>query len=129
MSDWVIEAFLIQYPYIITFAILAVCIYAIVLKSNLIKKVLGLTIMIDVVNLFLILTGYRRAQGPIPPIYPSPEQVQMVVERAVDPLPQALVLTAIVIDMCVTAFAIALVIRIYRAYGTLDVRKIRELRG
>jgi multisubunit Na+/H+ antiporter MnhC subunit len=31
--------------------------------------------------------------------------------------------------MCVTAFAIALVIRIYRAYGTLDVRKIRELRG
>lgn len=129
MSDWILEAFLVQYPYIITFLMLAVCAYAIVLKSNLIKKILGLTIMIDVVNLFLILTGYRRTAGPIPPIYPTPEQVQVVVERAVDPLPQALVLTAIVIDMCVTAFAIALVVLVYRAYGTLDVRKIRELRG
>jgi multicomponent Na+:H+ antiporter subunit C len=129
MSDWILEAFLVQYPYIMAFLMLAVCVYAVVLKSNLIKKALGLTIMIDVVNLFLILTGYRRAAGPIPPIYPNPQQVQAVVERAVDPLPQALVLTAIVIDMCVTAFAIALVVLIYRAYGTLDVRKIRELRG
>jgi multicomponent Na+:H+ antiporter subunit C len=47
----------------------------------------------------------------------------------VDPLPQALVLTAIVISLATTAFVIAVAIRIYEKYGTFDITKIRRLKG
>ena len=49
--------------------------------------------------------------------------------RSVDPLPQALVLTSIVIGLGVTIFAIALCIRIYEKYGTYDITEIRRLKG
>jgi multicomponent Na+:H+ antiporter subunit C len=46
----------------------------------------------------------------------------------VDPVPQALVLTAIVIGVAVLALALSLSIRLYQHYGTLNLRKIREQR-
>ena len=48
---------------------------------------------------------------------------------AVDPLPQALVLTSIVIGLGVLALMVALSIRLYERYGTFDVTMIRRLRG
>ena len=47
----------------------------------------------------------------------------------VDPLPQALVLTAIVIGLGTTALLVSFAVRIYEKYDTFDVRKIRKLRG
>jgi len=47
----------------------------------------------------------------------------------VDPLVQALVLTAIVIGLATTALIVAIAIRIYEKYGTFDITKIRKLRG
>jgi multicomponent Na+:H+ antiporter subunit C len=47
----------------------------------------------------------------------------------VDPLPQALVLTSIVIGLGITTFAIALCIRIYEKYGSYDITEIRRLKG
>ena len=47
----------------------------------------------------------------------------------VDPIPQALTLTSIVIGACVTAMSLALVIKLEEQYGTLDTREIRRLRG
>ncbi|MCK7535771.1 MAG: NADH-quinone oxidoreductase subunit K [Marinilabiliales bacterium] len=47
----------------------------------------------------------------------------------VDPLPQAMVLTAIVIGLATTAMLMAVIIRIYRKYGTFDIREIKNLRG
>jgi multicomponent Na+:H+ antiporter subunit C len=46
----------------------------------------------------------------------------------VDPVPQALVLTAIVIGVATLALALSLAIKLYRHYGTLDMRKIKELK-
>ena len=51
------------------------------------------------------------------------------IKNMVDPLPQALVLTAIVIGLATTALLVALAMRIYEKYGTFDITKIRELRG
>ena len=45
----------------------------------------------------------------------------------VDPLPQALVLTSIVIDVGVLALALALAIRVHEAFGTLDTREVQRL--
>jgi multicomponent Na+:H+ antiporter subunit C len=47
----------------------------------------------------------------------------------VDPLPQALVLTAIVIGLATTAMMMAIIIRLYRKYGTFDIREIKNLKG
>ena len=47
----------------------------------------------------------------------------------VDPLPQALVLTSIVIELGVTALLVALAVRLFQKYGTFDIAKIRRLRG
>ena len=51
------------------------------------------------------------------------------IENMVDALPQAVVLTSIVIGLATTALLIALAMRIYEKYGTFDITKIRELRG
>jgi multicomponent Na+:H+ antiporter subunit C len=47
----------------------------------------------------------------------------------VDPIPQALVLTSIVIGLGVTALVISIAIRIYEKYGTFDITKIKRLKG
>jgi multisubunit Na+/H+ antiporter MnhC subunit len=51
------------------------------------------------------------------------------VTRAVDPLPQALVLTAIVISLATLALMIAVCLRVHGKYGTFDITEIRRLRG
>jgi multicomponent Na+:H+ antiporter subunit C len=64
-----------------------------------------------------------------PPILPelSRTALEEFVRRAVDPLPQALVLTAVVIGMAVNILIAFAIIQIYRIYGTLDVREVGKL--
>jgi multisubunit Na+/H+ antiporter MnhC subunit len=73
--------------------------------------------------LFLALIGY--VDGGVVPIVDMADPVKTYV----DPLPQALVLTAIVIGLATTAMLMAVIIRIYRKYGTFDIREINKLRG
>ena len=83
--------------------------------------------MDSAVNLFLILLGYRRG-GSAPILDASTNPVEFLA-RSVDPLPQALVVTSIVIGLGVTTLAIALCVRLYEKYGTFDISEIRRLRG
>jgi multicomponent Na+:H+ antiporter subunit C len=92
-------------------------------KRNLIKIIIGLGIIEYAVNLFFALVGYRT--GGRSPILAPDEAI----ENMVDPLPQALVLTAIVIGLAVTALMVAIAIRIYEKYGTFDITKINKLKG
>ena len=97
--------------------------YALLMKRNLIKKVIGFGIMEYAVNLFLILVGYRSS-GEAPILDNKASDMLFV-----DPLPQALILTSIVIGLGVTALMVGLCIRIYQHYGTFDIAEIRRLRG
>ncbi len=98
--------------------------YALVTKRNLIKKVIGFGIMEYALNLFFILVGYRvEGQAPIL------SQNNLIGDIFVDPLPQALVLTSIVIGLGVTALMVSLCIRLYQRYGTFDIDQIRRLKG
>ena len=97
--------------------------YGILIKRNLIKIIIGLIIVEYAVNLFFTLVGYRS--GGMAPII-SKELGDTIL---VDPLPQALVLTAIVIGLGTTALLVSFAVRIYEKYNTYDVRKIRKLRG
>jgi multisubunit Na+/H+ antiporter MnhC subunit len=73
--------------------------------------------------LFFALIGY--IDGGVAPIVDPSDPVKVYV----DPLPQALVLTAIVIGLATTAMLMAVIIRLYRKYGTFDIREIKNLRG
>jgi len=89
----------------------------------LIKIIIGLGIIEYAVNLFIILAGYKM-QGRAPIL----DEIQTI-ENMVDPLPQALVLTAIVIGLAVTALIAGIAIRTYEKYGTFDITKIKKLKG
>jgi multicomponent Na+:H+ antiporter subunit C len=107
------------------FAVFVIGLYCALTKKNIIKIVIGLTLMEYSVNLFLIMLGYKN--NGIAPI--KTRGIIDFLERAVDPLPQALVLTSIVIGLGVTAMAIAICIRLYQRYGTYDITEIRRLKG
>ncbi|MFW6180585.1 MAG: sodium:proton antiporter [Spirochaetota bacterium] len=109
--------------YILTVLLFLIGLYGVLSKRNVIKIVIGIAIMEYSVNLFLILVGYVRG-GTAPIITPGEKHALFV-----DPLPQAMVLTAIVIGLATTALLLAIAIRIYRKYGTFDIREIKNLKG
>jgi multicomponent Na+:H+ antiporter subunit C len=112
--------------YVLTIGVIAAGIYALVAKDNLIKKLMGLSIMTNGIHLLLISIGYRA--GGIAPIM-SDLDFQRFSSAAVDPLPQALVLTSIVINLSILAVGLSICIILFRKYGTLDSSKIRRLEG
>lgn len=91
-----------------------------VLSSHLYRMLLGLAIAEAGANLMLVIAGFKwHAAAPIIEPFSSASMV--------DPVPQAMVLTAIVIGVGVQALALTLIIRIKRAYGTLDMREVKRL--
>lgn len=116
---------MISFNYIASFFLIALGLYAIVLKHNLVKTVVGMCVMDYGVNLLIISIGFNP--GGTAPIFTQGELT--AASYFVDPIPQALTLTSIVIGACVTAMTLALVIKLEEQYGTLDTREIRRLRG
>jgi len=112
---------------------LGIALYGIFARPSLVKKLLAITILSDTANAFAVLVGYRwpRTGTPQPPVLMNTtdynESIKYYVEHAVDPLPQALVLTAIVIGLAVTLFIAFIIIQYYRLHGTVDVRKTKAL--
>ena len=98
------------------------------LQNNLIKKFIGLNIMDTATYLFLAAKGY--VFGRIAPILTSGV---VDAEYYINPIPAGLVLTGIVVSVSVTAFSLALVLRLYKHYGTLNMdeilRMVREEEG
>lgn len=115
-------------PFFMAFVLILIGLYVIIAKKNIIKIILGVALLHYAINLFLVLLGYR-ADG-VPPIRTA-EHVDAAAfaARAVDPIPQALVLVAIVIGLAVLALMAALAIRLYEKHGTFDITRIRELKG
>ncbi len=109
--------------YFLCLLLFTIGLYGILRKRNIIKIIVGIIICEYAVNLFLVLFGYRK--GAHAPIYDANQKITYMV----DPLPQALVLTSIVIGLATTALIVAVAIRIYDKYKTFDITKIRKLKG
>lgn len=92
------------------------------LHRNLIKKIIGLNIMDTAVYLFLTAKGYITGRT-------APIAVGGVVnaDNYINPIPAGLVLTGIVVSVSVTALMLALTVRLYRRYHTLDIDRIALL--
>ena len=105
--------------FIAAFGLVALGVLGIVIARHLVRIVLAIVLLETGANLLLMLSGYRS--GAAAPIIVN----GVIPPSMVDPVPQALVLTAIVIGVAVQAFMMTLVLRVYRAYRTLDIRELR----
>jgi len=108
-------------PLHISILLFFIGLYGVINKNNLIKKIIGLTIINGSTVLFFISIGY--SEGGIAPIF-SKDIFRESVQAMVNPVPQALMLTAIVIGVSVTALALALIVKIYEKYKTLDIQQL-----
>lgn len=92
------------------------------MRRNLVQLILGLGLLSHGANLLIFVAGGLRPGGA--PILK--EGAKKFAETPADPLPQALILTAIVISFAVTAFALVLFLRTYQEVGTDDVDSLKE---
>ncbi len=100
--------------------------YAVLVKRNIMKIVIGLSLMDTGVNLLIISLGFIR--GRTAPIINTRDLLVNTSSKVVDPLPQALVLTAIVIGVAVTAVALSIVMLMYSKKKTLEIDEYKELK-
>lgn len=111
-----IELFLARYAYVLVLTLMAVGLWGMLVKGDLIKKLVGMTIFQSAIFLFFIEGSLKRdAATPV-----IDERLGSDAVHYVDPLPHLLILTAIVVGVAVLGVALALVTRIYRVHGTLD---------
>ncbi len=111
--------------YLASFALLILGIYCMITQKNLIKIAVGLGLVDYGVNLLIVSVGFNA--GGTAPIFTISELTRA--SFFVDPIPQALTLTSIVIGACTTAMMLSLVIMLKKQYGTLQSDEIRRLRG
>ena len=100
------------YNYWIAIVLMMVGFYIVIAHDNLIKKVVGLNIF--QVSVFVFYISMAKVQGGTAPI------LDAGIETYSNPLPHVLILTAIVVGVATTALALALVVRIRNAYGTIE---------
>lgn len=110
-----------NYPYWVAIGLLMLGLYTMIAHRNLMKKVIGMTIFQTAIILFfLVLSSKRGASLPVVPFGP-------VDPRAfVNPLPHALMLTAIVVMVATSGVALAILIRLYARYGSLEEDVLAE---
>ncbi len=137
-------------PYVLAAVVFCVGLYAIAVKKNVVKVIIGVILMHHAVNLFLVLLGYRvpthsevalltRSQAGattvsaiapiVTPDMPPGKGVGHLLRLGVDPVPQALVLTSIVIGLSVSALMVVMAVRLHEKYGTFDLTRITRLKG
>ncbi len=109
------------YNYWVFAVVLMTGFYAVITKGNLIKKLIGLSIFQSAV--FLLYITMDKVDGGTAPI------VQKGVTDQVfsNPLPQVLILTAIVVGISTTALGLAIVVRIKESYGTIEEYEVQNL--
>ena len=111
-----------HYHYVIYIVLMLIGLYAVLAKGNLVKKVIGLNLLQTAVFLFYLSIGHKT-DGTVPVVWPGkPEGIPYE-----NPLPHVLMLTAIVVGVSITAVALALIVRIKAAYGTVEEGEILAL--
>ena len=105
-----------HYNYWITILLMVSGLYIVVAKSNMIKRLLGLSVFQSSVYLLYLSPG--KIIGGTPPI------IEPGIDVYSNPLPHVLMLTAIVVGIAVLALGLALVVRINEAFGTIEEDEI-----
>lgn len=126
MSELFQDLFVDRWAYVCTVLLLAVGLYGMVMKQNLVKKLVGMNIFQGAIILFFIQQAYKH--GGTVPIHDATFGHHS--EHYINPLPHGLMLTAIVVSVATTGVALALLVLIHRRYGTLNegelLRRLRD---
>ena len=101
-------------------ALIIIGLYAAIFVDNIIKKIIGISFIEEGANLFIVAIGYRPG-GVVPILMPGMD-TSWFAANAAYPLPFGLVLTSIVIGASTLAVMLALVMVLYRRYGTLSTK-------
>ena len=109
------------YNYWVFAVLLMTGFYAVIAKRNLVKKLIGLSLFQAAVFLLYITMG--KVSGGTAPIF----QAGMTDPLFSNPLPQVLILTAIVVGISTTALGLGIVVRIKEEYGTIEEHEIQEI--
>jgi multicomponent Na+:H+ antiporter subunit C len=112
-------------------ALFCIGLYAVLTRHDLVKIVMGLSLMESATYLMMISLAYRK--GATAPVLTAPPEgvtnTQVAQGNVADPVLQNFCITAIVIGVAVTAVFLAVVVRICQHYGTVDADQVRRLRG
>ncbi|WP_297981411.1 cation:proton antiporter subunit C [uncultured Methanobrevibacter sp.] len=103
-------------------ALIVIGLFAAIFIDNIIKKIIGIAFIEEGVNLFIICLGYKA--GGVVPIYLPGMTADWFASNSAYPLPQALVLTSIVIGASTLAVMLALAMVLYRKHGSLSTKEI-----
>lgn len=115
-------SFLGLYYYWIYVFVLVVGLYAALTKGNYVKRMMGLGLFQGAV--FLLFITMDKVEGGTGPIFVRPPQPG---DLYANPLPQVLILTAIVVGISVTALGLALAVRIKEEYGSIEEAETAEM--
>ncbi len=110
-----------HYNYWIVIFLMMIGLYMVICRDNLARKVIGLNVFqTSVFVLFISIGAVRAATAPI---------LAVGFTEYANPLPHVLILTAIVVGVATTSLALALIVRINEAYGTIDEEQIQAMNG
>ena len=119
-----------HFHYLLFIGLMMTGLYIVVQKTNLVKKMIGLSVF--QVSVFMFYISIGKITGGTAPILPMDEKFH-VDTAAMDgviysnPLPHVLILTAIVVGIATTALGLALIIRIREAFDTVDEEELTEI--
>jgi multicomponent Na+:H+ antiporter subunit C len=117
--------------YVAAAVVFCLGVYTILTRRNLLKIVMGLSLMESAGYVLLISMAYRRGSTAPVLLKPPPGQTEhsLAEGNVADPVLQNIALTAVVIGVAVTAVLLTTVVRVAQHYRSLDADDVRELRG
>ena len=121
------ELIVSKYNYWMYIILMMIGFYAMISKKNLIKKIIGMNIFQTAIILLFVSIAAKKG-GTLPILEHAHDSMEHAVEVAsyINPLPHVLMLTAIVVMVATLGVALAVVIFIYRKYGTLEEDEILD---
>ena len=110
----------------IGFLVILAGLWAIMTRKNIIRIIIGFSIFNTGLHIVMVALAYVK--GRTAPILDSTVSIEEALDKIVDPVPQALVLTAIVIGLGVTALMLAFAMKLHKEKRTLDVSSFKDLK-
>ena len=129
MGHGLISEIVSQYNFLAAIVLMMIGLYAMIVKNNLVKKIVGMNIFQTAIILFYVSIGAKKgATIPIIEHHGGHEHAMEAIQAAhyINPLPHVLMLTAIVVSVATLGVALALALKIYRRYGSLEEDEIQQ---
>lgn len=125
MMEGMLDILISRINYWVYIALMMIGLYGMISKRNIMKKIIGMSIMQTAVILFFVSIGAKR-NATIPIIENAHNSSHMAVSAAdfINPLPHVLMLTAIVVAVSTLGVALSMAIKIYKEYETLEEDEI-----